>query len=79
MKRFLCGLLAPLFLFAGLLTACGETPAAGSQGYSVATLSAVGDIFLTEEMLADARTAGGDYDFSAQLAEIVPAVAFFDM
>ncbi len=72
MKRYI----AILLLAAGLLSlcACGseETETTRKEN-AVATVSAVGDIYLTESMLADARQPDGSYDFSTQLeAVIVP-------
>lgn len=44
-----------------------------------ATLRAVGDIYLTDAMLDAARCSDGSYDFSAQFAGIIPALAEADL
>ena len=77
MKRLFAGLL--LFLF--LLTGCAKepVPSAEADGTCVASLSAVGDIYLTDVMLADAKTADGSYDFSAQFADTVVALSQADI
>ena len=74
MKRKICGIL--LLTIAALLAACAPEPVPGSEGYSVATVCAVGDIYLTDDMLADARKSGEEYDFTAQLSGIVPPRPF---
>lgn len=77
MKRRICGIL--LLTIAALLAACAPEPVPGSEGYSVATVCAVGDIYLTDDMLADAKKSGEEYDFTAQLSGIVPALASADL
>lgn len=44
-----------------------------------ATLRAVGDIYLTDAMLDAAVRSDGSYDFTAQFAEVIPALADADL
>lgn len=69
MKRLLAGLLLIILL----LTGCSSKvqPSAEFNGTGVATLSAVGDIYLTDSMLKDARTPEGSFDFSSQFEDVV--------
>lgn len=77
-KRICC-----LFLLVAVaLTGCSASRGNSqrpTRGESVITLSAVGDILLTDAMLADAKQPGGDYDFSAQLAPVCAAIAGADI
>ncbi len=77
MYKRLCSF-ALLFIF--LLTGCGSSGSERpSEGESVVTLCAVGDIFLTEAMLTDARQPGGEYDFTAQFAPCFSAISSADI
>lgn len=84
MKRFfrrgVAVLLLSIFPFA--LSACGKDAAKDTrptEGVGVATVSAVGDIYLTDEMLSDARRSDGAYDFSAQLTDVCSSLAGADL
>ncbi len=77
MYKRLCSFVL-LFIF--LLTGCGGYGAnRPTEGESVVTLSAVGDIFLTEDMLLDARQPGGAYDFTSQFAPCFAAISAADI
>lgn len=79
MKRFFAFFLLLIFF----LTSCsaqedkttqsvGETePSQETISDGSATLVAVGDIFLTDDMLKDAKKADGSYDFSAQFSDLI--------
>lgn len=85
MKRaFRRGVAALLFLILFIsLSACGqqEQPQGTrpTEGVGVATVSAVGDVYLTDAMLADARQPTGAYDFSPQLAGVCASLARADL
>lgn len=84
MKRFFrrgaAALLLSILPFT--LSACGNIAAVDTrptEGTGVATVSAVGDIYLTDEMLTDARRANGSYDFSAQFEGVCASLAAADL
>lgn len=82
MNLKLTGKLTVLLLSLSLfLCSCGTKPTEKSDatGISTATLSAVGDIFLTEDMLRDARTLSGTYDFMPLFQHIVMETAKADL
>lgn len=61
------------------LAGCGSTEVERpKEGTGVATLSAVGDIYLTHEMLLDAKIPNG-YDFSPLFSNIVTSIAPADI
>lgn len=67
-----------------LLFGCTEKPVTSTvskptEGMGVVTIAAVGDIFLTDAMLADARMADGTYDFTAKLADTVNSLSAADV
>ena len=84
MKRLFCGILSlllPLFLFTG----CGNNDPAPTlserptQGSSTVTISAVGDICMTDAMLTSLRRADGSYDFLKLFGDTVNTVAVADL
>lgn len=75
MKRLFAGLLLIIFM----LTGCADNSVAEEDGSNTATLSAVGDIYLTDAMLMDARKPDGSYDFSAQFADVVVSLSRSDI
>lgn len=87
MKRFFAIFLLLIFF----LTSCsaqenkptqsvGETdPTQDVTSDGRATLAAVGDIFLTDDMLKDARQADGTYDFSAQFSDLTLSLSEADL
>lgn len=84
MNKTLCrGLCLPL-LFLFLLSICGcgtkiqeiQRPA---EGEGVVTIAAAGDIYLTDDMLADARQPNGSYDFEKQFDSATSAIAKADL
>ena len=79
MKRTFTIFLALLLVLA--LPGCSGGPVPGGTPSPVgkATLRAVGDIYLTDAMLDAARCSDGSYDFSAQFAGIIPALAEADL
>ncbi len=82
MKLKLAGKLALILLSLSLfLCSCGTTATEESKpvGISTATVSAVGDIFLTEDMLRDARTLSGIHDFMPLFNNIVIQTAKADL
>ena len=82
MKLKLAGKLTLLLLSLSLfLCSCGKSPMEQPKpaGVTTATLSAVGDIFLTEDMLRDARNVSGVYDFMPLFHDIVPVIAKADL
>ena len=71
-------LLLPVVL---LFTACGSTEPTEPPptGTSRTTLSAVGDIYLTKEMVSYSRGASGVYDFMPLFSQIVTQTAKSDL
>lgn len=68
-----------LFTLPIWLAACSSTEVERpKEGTGVATLSAVGDIYLTHEMLLDAKIPNG-YDFSPLFSNIVTSIAPADI
>lgn len=78
MKRLFCGLLCLLFLLFSACAATDDTPTSPEDLTSV-HLRAVGDIFLTDAMLSDARQSDGSYDFTAQFAGVIPTTGVADI
>ena len=81
MKRWFCRGLALLLPMMILLSGCSDDEAVfprPTEGYGVATVNAVGDIYLTGEMLADAQS-GGTYNFVPQLKNVFSALAAADL
>lgn len=81
MKKLLCGSLC-LLLLISLLTACGEsldTDTGLSVETSHVTLAAVGDIYLSDEMLEAALQPDGTYDFLPMLSGGFAAVSDADL
>ena len=79
-RRSVASLLLLIFIVS--LSACGESAIKDTrptEGVGVATVSAVGDIYLTDEMLADARRSNGSYDFSAQFEGVCASLAAADL
>ena len=79
-RRGAAMLLLSILLFT--LSSCGSNvaeEAKPTEGVGVATVSAVGDIYLTDEMLTDARRSNGSYDFSAQLEGVCASLAASDL
>ncbi len=74
-----------LLIISLLLCSCGQepttvtTPDKPTVGEGVAKLAAVGDIYLTEEMLKDARQTDGTYDFTTQFSGIVSSISEADL
>lgn len=82
MKHKLLSRLVVLMLPVVLLfSACGSTEPTepAPSGTSTATISAVGDIFLTGEMVTASRTAGGMYDFMPLFSQTVTRIAKADL
>lgn len=84
MKRFFRRSVAALLLsiLPFFLSACGKNVVQDTrpaEGVGVATVSAVGDIYLTDEMLADARRPNGSYDFSVQFSDVCASLAVADV
>lgn len=78
--RWLCLPLLLIFLFS--LCACGskiEEIVRPTEGEGVVTIAAAGDIFLTDDMLADARQGNGSYDFETQFGGCMSAIASADL
>ena len=71
-------LLLPVVL---LLSACGSTEPSepAPTGTTTASISAVGDIYLTKEMVNSARTSMGVYDFMPMFSQIVTQTAVADL
>lgn len=80
MKKHFFKIIAVLALISILLTGCGTSnPKKPETGTGVATLTAVGDIYFPQEMLAAARQADGTYDFSALLGDTYPLLTLSDL
>ena len=87
MKRPFCksGALLLLFSIVLLFSSCAQeqpiidAPGKPTNGTGVATLCAVGDIYLTEAMLTDAQQTNGSYDFSAQLSGVINTISSADI
>lgn len=82
MKLKFPGRLAVLLLSVSLfLCSCSTTQVEQTEpvGVSTATLSAVGDIFLTEDMLRDARSSSGTTDFMPLFSSVVTEIAKADL
>lgn len=67
-----------------LLCACGTQQEAaestqGPVGDSVITVNAVGDIYLTDEMLSDAIKPDGTYDFMSQFSDVYACLSKADL
>ncbi len=71
---------AALLLSFVFLTACSSgDDGRPTEGVGTATLRAVGDIFLSPEMLTDARGINGSYDFRATFEQVFPALSDADL
>lgn len=83
MNRTLCRRLCLplLLLFLLSCSGCGKTdaPIRPTEGEGVVTIAAAGDIYLTDNMLADARQPNGSYDFDRQFSTVMSAVAKADL
>ncbi len=77
-KRICSILLLFIFLLAGCNSSSGGEKRP-TEGESVITICAVGDIFLTEDMLSDARQFNGGYDFSSQFSHCYSAISSADI
>ena len=79
MKRFIALFLSLLWVV--LLFGCSEEDSTLEEraNHAVATVNAVGDIFLTDAMIADARQADGSYDFSHQFENVIVALSQADL
>ena len=78
MYKRLCSI---LLLFTFLLSGCGASVDRNrpTEGESVITLCAVGDIMLTEDMLRDARQPTGSYELSRQFEHCYAAISTADI
>lgn len=76
-----CFTLFLLLSFIFSLAACSaeEKSSNHTQDTATATISAVGDIFLTEAMLADARHPDGSYQFASQFEDVIVALSQADI
>lgn len=80
LKRTARSILFAVLLFSVLTTACSrKAPEDAQEGSGVVTLAAVGDIFVTDDMLLDAKHGNGVYDFSPQFSGILPAISTADI
>ena len=85
MKRILHRMTAiAVLLILLLLCACGtrQEPVESTQGPvgdSVITVNAVGDIYLTDEMLSDAIKPDGTYDFMSQFSDVYACLSKADL
>ena len=85
MKRILHRMTAvAVLLIILLLCACGtrQEPVESTQepaGDSVITVNAVGDIYLTDEMLSDAIKPDGTYDFMSQFSDVYACLSKADL
>jgi len=70
-----------MIILAMILCACGtnEPQVNEYKKQGTATLSAVGDIFLTEAQLADARQPDGSYRFSSQFDDVIVPLSQADL
>ena len=70
-----------LLLLSVFLCSCGSNPGVQSEtgGVTSATLSAVGDIYLTEDMLRDARTMSGVHDFMPLFTSVITEITKADL
>lgn len=78
LKRYI----AILLIAAGLVSLCActsEEIETTRKEDAVATVSAVGDIYLSESMLADAKQPDGSYDFSTQLEPVIVPLSRADV
>lgn len=84
MKRCFCGILSILLLLF-LLAGCSEKPSPPilsekpTEGSGTVTLAAVGDICMTDAMLASMRRADGSYEFLPLFGDTVSTVAAADL
>lgn len=84
MNKIICrGLCFPLLLIF-LLSVCGcgssyDEIVRPTEGEGVVRIAAAGDIYLTDEMLDDARQLNGNYDFDRQLGDCMSAIAKADL
>ncbi len=79
LKRYLT--IFTLLIFILSLSACSTEVETGTdpQDTATATLSAVGDIFLTDAMLADAKRPDGSYQFASQFEDVIVALSQADI
>ena len=70
-----------LLLFALILSGCGASVDKNrpTEGESVVTLCAVGDIMLTDEMLRDARQPNGAYELAQKFSHCYAAISAADI
>lgn len=78
LKRIFAVFLLLIFFLVSCSSEKAETTQA-SVGGGRATLAAVGDIFLTDDMLKDAKQANGTYDFSAQFSDLTLPLSEADL
>ena len=77
-QRFFC--LLALLLSLVLLTACSSREDnRPTEGMGTASLRAVGDIYLSPEMLTDAKTVSGGYDFRSLFEQVFPVLSDADV
>lgn len=80
MKRYFCKRFAACLLLSIVLSGCsGAEEPVTPEDLTTIHLRAVGDVYLTDAMLADAKQPDGSYDFSAQFADIIPALSSADL
>ena len=76
-------ILLVMTFFLSLIGCAGQStlslPDKPSEGIGVATVCAVGDLFPTDDMLADAKQADGSYDFKPQFANIISDISAADI
>lgn len=73
--------LSLLLIFVLSLFGCGAADEIirPTEGEGVVTIAAAGDIFLTDDMLSDARQPNGSYDFEKQFGSCMSAIAKADL
>lgn len=79
MKRFIALFLSLLWLMPMLGCSEEESTLEERANHAVATVNAVGDIFLTDAMIADAKQADGSYDFSPQFENVIVELSKADL
>ena len=78
MKRYIAILMSLIWILPLFGCVNDEQKRDKRPHYAVATVNAVGDIYLTDAMMADAKRAEG-YDFSSQFEDVILPISYADL
>lgn len=79
MKRYVALILSLVWLLPLFACANDEPVSETRAEYGTARFHAVGDIFLTDAMLSDAKSQNNGYDFSPQFEDVIVALSKADL